>query len=309
MFEEARAMFIYCVSPVHMGAGTALGVIDNPIQRERHTGHPTMAGSGLKGAFRHHLSAAWSKEETWRVFGPDAADSAEHAGALSLSDAQLVAFPVRSAKGAFVYAASPTTLARAARLLAAAGIRDAQWQIPAVAEGSCRLVNRQLTVGDKIALESFEFTSVEEPGLKTISAWLAAHALPDGLAYGFFREKIKNDLVLLSDEDFGHFVRNATVVEPHVRINDVSGTAEEGGLFYTENLPPESILLSLVMASKCRGKGEHSAADIMELFARGKSDSDKTGIDGALVQVGGDATTGRGHVVLTIAGGGSHAQS
>jgi len=79
MFEEARAMFIYCVSPVHMGAGTALGVIDNPIQRERHTGHPTMAGSGLKGAFRHHLSAAWSKEEIWRVFGPDAGDSAEHA--------------------------------------------------------------------------------------------------------------------------------------------------------------------------------------------------------------------------------------
>ena len=53
MFQTKDAMFIYCVSPVHMGAGSAIGIIDNPIQRERHTGHPVMAGSGLKGALRH----------------------------------------------------------------------------------------------------------------------------------------------------------------------------------------------------------------------------------------------------------------
>jgi len=29
-----------------MGAGQAVGVIDNPIQRERHTGHPFFASSG-----------------------------------------------------------------------------------------------------------------------------------------------------------------------------------------------------------------------------------------------------------------------
>jgi CRISPR-associated protein Cmr4 len=50
MFEKKAAVFLYAVSPVHMGAGQAIGVIDNPIQRERHTNHPCFAGSGIKGA-------------------------------------------------------------------------------------------------------------------------------------------------------------------------------------------------------------------------------------------------------------------
>ena len=39
MFEKTAALFLYSVSPVHMGAGQAVDVIDNPIQRERHTQH------------------------------------------------------------------------------------------------------------------------------------------------------------------------------------------------------------------------------------------------------------------------------
>ena len=57
MFQRQAAVFLYAVSPVHMGAGSAVGVIDNPIQRERHTGHPCFAGSGLKGALRHGFEA------------------------------------------------------------------------------------------------------------------------------------------------------------------------------------------------------------------------------------------------------------
>jgi len=53
MFEKKAILFLYTVSPVHMGAGTATGIIDNPIQRERHTNHPSFAGSGIKGAIRH----------------------------------------------------------------------------------------------------------------------------------------------------------------------------------------------------------------------------------------------------------------
>ena len=62
MFQASRALFLYCTSPVHMGAGAAIGTIDNPVQRERHTGHPALAGSGLKGALRHHLqSDGWGQ--------------------------------------------------------------------------------------------------------------------------------------------------------------------------------------------------------------------------------------------------------
>lgn len=49
MFEATQLVFYYAVSPVHMGAGSAIGAIDSPIQREVHTKHPMFAGSGLKG--------------------------------------------------------------------------------------------------------------------------------------------------------------------------------------------------------------------------------------------------------------------
>ncbi len=37
MFEAQQLVFYTCISPLHMGAGQAVGAIDNPIQREVHT--------------------------------------------------------------------------------------------------------------------------------------------------------------------------------------------------------------------------------------------------------------------------------
>lgn len=129
--------------------------------------------------------------------------------------------------------------------------------------------------------------------------------MPRGPAHEHFIAKVASDLVLLPEDAFGHFVRNATVVEPHVRINNETGTAEGTGLFYTANLPPESVLIAPVFASMERrserqnGGDRLSAEQVMALLVRGRSDLN--GLDGALVQVGGDATTGRGHVVVNFA--------
>ncbi len=75
MLEAQQLVFYTCVSPVHMGAGQAVGAIDNPIQREVHTGHPLIAGSSLKGAVRHHVARIWKddKDEKLipRLFGPE----------------------------------------------------------------------------------------------------------------------------------------------------------------------------------------------------------------------------------------------
>ncbi|MDG4554099.1 MAG: type III-B CRISPR module RAMP protein Cmr4 [Candidatus Competibacter sp.] len=314
MFQAKQALFIYCVSPVHMGAGTAIGLIDNPIQRERHTEYPMIAGSGLKGAVRHHF---WSQLDDGsrkdkasllnRLFGPDT-NASDFAGAISFGDAQLVAFPVRCVKNAFVYATSPTALARAARtLILVDGNPD--WPAVTVEAGNCKLANPALLNGDKLHLEAFEFTAHMDQSLMKISDWLSKHTLPSSdTAYDFFREKLKMDLVLLYDEDFSYFVRNATVVEPHVRINNETGTADDGGLFYTENLPPESLLLAPVMASverstdKIRGdKTRLDAAAALKIVLAGDGNG-FGGLDGNLLQIGGDATTGRGQVICKVVG-------
>lgn len=313
MFSATKALFIYCVSPVHMGAGTALGLIDNPIQRERHTEYPMIAGSGLKGAVRHHF---WSqipedirtdteKYKTHllnRLFGPET-NASDFAGAISFGDAQLVAFPVRSLKRAFVYATSPTALARTKRLLQTLGIA-CNWPIPKVEAGSCHVVESKDPVSnnEKLHLEVFESIAIDSNELMEIAKFLADTALPANDAYTFFREKLKTDLVLLPDEDFSYFVRNATVVEPHVRINNETGTADDGGLFYTENLPPESLLLAPVMASVERSsKGVLNAEQVLESVLQGSEGAWK-GLDSALLQIGGDATTGRGQVILKAVG-------
>jgi len=296
MFEQSAAVFLYAVSPVHMGAGQAVGIIDNPIQRERHTGHPCFAGSGIKGAVRHGFKALGGDEVLAnRLFGPDAGSSELHAGALSFGDAQLVALPVRSLKGGYVYATCAQALARAQRLLGLVS-KPGDWKVPSVAEGQCLLANPALLSGDKLHLEAFEYVAKVSQDLPAVAADLAVRGLPSGDGYAFFAEKLKTDLVILSDSDFSYFSQNAMLVEPHVRIDAETGTASDGGLFYTENLPPESLMIAPLMASQTRsGKDMLPAGVVMSQI--------KAVLHGRLLQIGGDATTGRGLVVASVVGG------
>lgn len=302
MFQAHAALFLYATSPVHMGAGQAFGLIDNPIARERHSEHPVFPGSGLKGAIRHrfHALPGWSDGAAGerlldRLFGPESQSGTLHAGAVSLGDAQLVAFPVRSVKEGYVYATSAYALARAARLLAQLGVPGMPALPESVATGTCCVANSKLLAGDKLHLEAFEYTNAPATAsaLAAVARWLADNALSTEEAHAFFRDKFARDLVLLSDEDFTWFAKNATVVEPHVRIDNDTGAAAKTGLFYTENLPPESLLLGSLMTSRERsGKGELAAEAVL---------AQVTGaIDGKLLQVGGDATTGRGLVSARV---------
>ena len=297
MFEQTRLMFLYCVTPVHMGAGQALGVIDNPIQRERHTNHPNMAGSGVKGALRHHAAATWQDRNLInRLFGPET-NASDYAGAVSFGDGQLLVFPVRSLKQAFIYAVSPTTLARLKRLAELTGMK-AGWSIPGLEPGTSLVCDKRVLNGNKLVLEAFEFEATESAELQAIAEWIAANALPTDAAHDYFRGKLKTDLVLLPDDALSHFVENATVVEAHVRIDDATGTAADGGLFYTENLPPETLMISPVFASVERYKNKPDAPKDAKQVMQALVDN----FDHCLVQMGGDATTGRGQVVLHFAG-------
>ena len=307
MFTAQKTLFLYAVSPVHMGAGQAIGLIDNPIQREVHTGHPVFAGSGIKGAVRHRFYALLSKEDKRleRYFGADSQAASDYAGAVSFSDAQLVLFPVRCTKAGYVYATSPLALARAKRLLALSGLKT--WDDVAEPEpNKCVVTQEHLLVektndkGQKnkmLYVEAYELNAKPDEKLKAIATILANYALADD--QDFFKNKIISDLVLMNNDDFGYFVKNATSIEPHVRIVPETGVAKDGGLFYTENLPPESVMIQNVMATAERSKaGTDKAEDVLSFVLEGD-----LGLHGKLLQVGGDATTGRGQVLVNVAGG------
>ena len=145
-------------------------------------------------------------------------------------------------------------------------------------------------------LEALEYVAIIDEGAGAIGASLAELGIPEGDEYGYFRNKLSRDLVILSDTDFGYFAENATLVEPHVRIDPKTGAADGGGLFYTENLPPESLLIAPLMASRTRsGKDDLGAGDVMLKM--------KNVLECQLLQIGGDATTGRGLVMAKLVGG------
>ena len=305
MFEKQAALFIYALSPVHVGAGQSLGVIDNPIQREKHTNHPCIAGSGIKGAIRHsYVTLGGDSSHIDPIFGPNGQSGNLHAGAVSFGDAQLITMPVKSLKGGFVHVTCGYALGRARRLLAELASIDMP-QITPPESGQCvvtndtLLVTRQNQQEKTLVLDAFEYsvTPAETDKLREAAKLLANLGIPNQNGFEYFHSKMANDLVMLSDTDFAYFAQNGMLVEPHVRINEQTGTAAEGGLFYTENLPPESLLISPLHVGATRtGKQEsEQPADVVMAKLQAVLNS-------RALQIGGDATTGRGLVLAQLTG-------
>lgn len=62
MFLKFQPFFIIAETPVHADSGSELGIVDLPIQRERHTAFPKIEGSGLKGCIREAFESLITKE-------------------------------------------------------------------------------------------------------------------------------------------------------------------------------------------------------------------------------------------------------
>ena len=116
-----KQLIIFTRTPLHVGSGGGLGPIDLPVQRERHTRHPIIPGSSIKGVFRYTATSLDSElgSETLKIddlFGPEDPESGKaRSGDLTFTEARPLAFPVRSAKGAFAYITCPMALQRFAR--------------------------------------------------------------------------------------------------------------------------------------------------------------------------------------------------
>src|ERR1035441_1322139 len=112
--SNSRILYLFTRTPLHVGAGSSVGAIDQPIQRERHTGFPIIPGSSVKGVLRGHLSIL-GETSLNDLFGQGGDGDNSSAGKISFGEARLLAFPVRSAKGAFALATSALSLQQIGR--------------------------------------------------------------------------------------------------------------------------------------------------------------------------------------------------
>lgn len=105
------------------------------------------------------------------------------------------------------------------------------------------------------------------------------------------KSEFEKKLVLVDDDTFRYFVTNATEIVPNIRIGD-SGTTEDGSLRYTEYLPSETIMYSTLIFERSRKKEcLLSATEIKNNFVKYLP---------AVIQIGGDETTGKGIAKLSL---------
>jgi len=386
MYKIAKPLFLVCETPLHAGSGDSLGVVDLPIQRERHTSFPKIEGSSLKGALRQafedlsvpvqsdpekkykligngsgkklreaciRLDAEWKKKEKDEkgvekevnqtdkkgnvltryqeaialTFGPEEAGGDGHAGALGFSDARLLLFPVKSMKGVFAWITCPKVLQQFYRDMSLTEYKDHGAIIDALAvlplstpqkcddddtgEGCSLFLQPE---SDKIVLEEYTFPisyNKDNAELSSLLSFLAQQLFPvpeSGQTdiYEYWRKKLKNDVVVLTNEDFTDFVNLSTEVITRTKIDSETGTVAQGQLFTEEYLPAESIMYSLVLASPIfkendTDKGIFNLSTYIPSFEECESEESRVmkffeTVLPDVVQIGANATLGKGLV-------------
>jgi CRISPR-associated protein Cmr4 len=289
---------------LHAGTGSQLGAVDLPIQRERHTEWPTVYGSGLKGVLRDHAErSGWPKEDVAGVFGPEvdkggAGEESRFAGALSVSDARLLLFPVRTVGQPFAWVTCPLALARLARDAAQSGLGDIPRPAGPPDKDTVRVAASWPGGGDGVFLEEFAYKSATDAGVGSLGGWIAARLLPGHPAYGYWRDLVQKALVVVTDDDFRDFVRHGTEVVTRVKLTEQK-TVQPGALWTEESLPADSLLYSFVGAwTPARAaNGSVGSADAVLEKVRGLFS------ERWVAQVGGKESVGRGFVAVRFAGG------
>lgn len=299
--QVSGMLLLHAQTALHPGSGTALGTVDLPIQRERHTQWPVIPGSSLKGVLRdccrQQVAGKTGKEadaddNVISAFGPPTVDADKHAGALSLSDARICAFPVRSLRGVFAWITCPAVLDRLNRDLSMAGLEQLA---PAPSIGAdkvaCAGDSPLLVDGNKVVLEEYEFTHTADAN--TIPHWFASHFAEDLPT----QQRMKTHLAVLSDDDFTHFVRHSTEVVARVGLDYERKTVKQGALFYQEFLPAETLFYAVVFANASRREGVRKTAPEILGYLRESLQRVR------VLQIGGDETIGKGLCVARLHSG------
>jgi len=293
MLEATNILFVYVETPLHAGSGRGVGTVDLPIQRNQVHGYPIVQGSGVKGRLRADARPHLTDQEWVAIFGPETDGASEHAGAVSIGEANILLFPVRSLRGVFAWTTSAHVLTRFCRDAVLVGGNAPRWQVPELEAGQALAAEgSSLLIGNEMALEEFSFQVKENPLVATIAEWLKEHALPDGNEYDYWRTHIARHLAILADDDFRDFTQLSTEVVTRVRISGDTKTVESGALWTEESLPTDTLMYALVSASAPRSSdkaGMNSGAEVLTRLR---------GLPLKRTRLGGDETVGRGHVFL-----------
>ena len=285
---------IYTRSPLHVGCGTSVDIVDMPVMRERITNFPVIPSSSLKGVLRQQARDVFDGEKSPTanlLFGNEDDEETNdekgkktaYAGAVITGEAKILAFPVRSLQGCFAWITCPTVLHRFQR----------DWvesfNIPEV-DVDTGIADDAVVSGEAIVLEEYPLEAKTDDALKMVAAHLIK-VCDDPV----WQAELDKRLVILSDENFQHFVTACSEIVARIEMDPATRTNKH--LFNQENMPCEALFYSVCTILDNRRPDDKSdpGSHFRELFPDNK----------AFLQVGGDETVGLGlcEVKLTEKGG------
>ena len=289
---QAKLYWIQAISSLHVGSGRGAGFIDLPIMRDRATNFPVIPGSSVKGVLRdyfEHLKSIDIKEDFIKAAFGLGSDDGSHSGSLMFSDAKIVLLPVRSFKGTFAYVTSPMVLTLMSKLIKAVNSNAKTLEIPLLKNTDKALIpgdDSVLISGDMIYLEDMDFAREKDDKVKKWADFLAGQIFTDKAWQEIFTKRF----MVLHDDMFDFLCESATEVNARIRIDDKTGTVQEGALWYEESLPAESVLAGTICLDRVYGKSGIDASVLIDTFCK----------DNLTCQMGGKATTGKGQALVRI---------
>lgn len=277
--NEAKLIYLHALTPVHVGTGQAVANVDLPIAREKATGFPIIPASAFKGVLRDYFAPPSQQAPDWvqKAFGKEAQAGEQEleAGDWAFTDLRLLCLPVRSFYGTFAYTTCPLVLHRLLQVALALKLHPPFEQAAIPTLDTAQIALTQASVlhrNGTVYLEDLDLTRAGDA--TPIAEALAQAIFPNDSERKLFTERF----AIVSDRVFSFLSETATEVMARVRLHDELKTVARGALWYEEAVPAESLFYGFVTHAK---PASHQVG-----FDHLKVETP--------VQIGGDATIGRG---------------
>jgi Uncharacterized protein predicted to be involved in DNA repair (RAMP superfamily) len=214
---------------------------------------------------------------------------------------------VRSIKGVFAWTTCGLALERWARTLK--DLHESFPEIPTTSLGvepdgtpHCFALNGVRDTENYVVLEDVVFKDQSHPTkdnndlVAKLASWLADMVFPNEPGWG---ERLKNNLVILPNDEFAFFVQHSTEVLTRIRLIPDTKTVQPGALWTEEHLPEDTLLYAPVHARRIMSPSNNHEVRAFSLPDKPLEEAVKVLDDvqqklSGILQIGGDETTGCG---------------
>ncbi|MEM2856541.1 MAG: type III-B CRISPR module RAMP protein Cmr4 [Candidatus Nitrosocaldaceae archaeon] len=279
-YSEASVVLIQAITPIHVGMGRGVGIVDMPVQRDA-LGFPTIFASSLKGPLRTSFNRLVDNKCTNIIFGPDdGRDEDYYAGAFNPLDAKLLLLPIRSLIGVYTMATSPIMLSKFMTYLEALTyvssseqsikdlLKDLIKEANAlgkdeilVSKDAKEKISLNISGKDTVILaDEFRLSLKGSSTLGELAKWLK-------LEEGWRLIVVHDDLMVNS------LLERGLLRSTRVALDVETKRVKEGALWTEEDIPPQTILYTVFFYSNprtntntCKDLSSSNASEIKKLF-------------------------------------------